>query len=142
MKVAIDSDATGRNMRRSILAWLGWAKYAITDLNSADGDQYPDIAIRLAKRIASGEFERGVLICGTGLGMAMAANKVRGVFAGTPHDMVSAKKMAESNNAQIITIGCELEYPDDVIAMVVTFLSAKFQPRANALRMRELELQQ
>lgn len=142
MKVAIDSDATGRSLKRDMVRFIEAARFEVHDLNAPDGDHYPEISTRLAKRIASGEFERGVLICATGLGMAMAANKVRGVFAGTPQNIGAARKMAESNNAQIITVGAGIFYADWVGDIIKAFLETPFQPRRNADRMRELELQQ
>ena len=66
---------------------------------------YPEIAYNLGKKIQSGEYERGICICGTGLGVAMMINKVEGVFAGTCHDVFSAERLCMSNDAQVITMG-------------------------------------
>lgn len=142
MKICIDSDATGREMRCIMAAMVRQLGHHLMDLNSPDGDQYPEIATRLAKRVAHGDFERGILVCGSGLGMAMAANKVRGVFAGTPQNVDTARKMAESNNAQIITVGCEVLGHYEPYLIVQAYLGTAFAERRNAARMRELELQQ
>jgi ribose 5-phosphate isomerase B len=83
----------------------------VVDIGIASANQpdiYPDIAHALAKRIAEGETDRGILICGTGIGMAIVANKIPGVRAACAHDPYSAERARKSNDAQIITFGAQI----------------------------------
>ena len=139
MKICIDSDSTGAAMKLYLRQHLGINDIFVTDLNSRPEDQYPIIAFRLAKRILEGEFERGVLICGTGLGMAMMANKVPSIYAGTPQTVEHARHMAHSNHAQVLTIGCSITPLPKAVEMVMAWLGTPFGNRPNAQRMRELE---
>ena len=139
MKICIDSDTTGEDMKVFILARL--QHHQCTDLNAGDTDQYPDISYRLAHKIAAKEYERGILICGTGIGMAIVANKVKGIYAGTPATIDAAKHMARSNHANVLTIGCKSTTPFSAIALVNAWLETPFEQRINADRMRFLEAQ-
>lgn len=82
----------------------------ITDLQfSKDGSAfYPEIAANLARKIQSKEYDRGILLCGTGLGMSIVANKFKGVYAGLCHDVYSAERLAKSNNANVLTMGARV----------------------------------
>jgi len=85
MKISIDSDKNGTELKKMLIAFLHEKKFSITDLNyleTHEGDDYPDVAVNLAKSIKDKVFDRGILICGTGQEMAMRANNVEGVFAG------------------------------------------------------------
>jgi len=92
--------------------------------------------------VAKGEFDRGVLICGTGLGMAMIANKVEGIYAGVCHDVYSAERLRKSNNAQILTLGARVIGPEAAKSVVTAWIHSEFEagrslPKVS--RMRELE---
>jgi ribose 5-phosphate isomerase B len=87
---------------------------------------YPDIAGAVAERIAAGEFERGILVCGTGIGMAIAANKVPGVRAACCHDPYSAERARKSNDAQILTMGAEIIGPALGRSLLDHWLAAEF----------------
>ncbi len=76
--------------------------------SAADEVDYPDVAEELAERIAAGEFERGILVCGTGIGMAIAANKIPGVRAACCHDTYSAERARKSNDAQVLCLGAQV----------------------------------
>ena len=106
---------------------------------------YPDIGHNLAKRVAAKEFDRGILVCGTGLGMAMVANKVEGVFAGTCHDVYSAERLCKSNAAQVITLGARVIGPELAKTIISAWIHSRFEggrslPKVE--RMRELERQE
>ena len=79
----------------------------VIDAGVGEGEDidYPHVAVRAARMIAAGEADRGVFICGTGLGVAMAANKVKGIRAGTAHDSYSVERLVLSNNAQVLCMG-------------------------------------
>ena len=96
-------------------------------VHSEDPVDYPDIAERVAEAIAEGKHDRGILICGTGLGMAISANKVPGVYAATCHDAYSAERARKSNNAQVITFGAQVIGPELARALVDVWLDSEFQ---------------
>jgi ribose 5-phosphate isomerase B len=100
----------------------------VTDLglHPQSGLDYPDIAIELAEAVARGKYDRGVLLCGTGLGVAITANKVAGIRAATVHDVYSAERARKSNNAQIITLGARVIGPELAKMVVDAYLASEF----------------
>ena len=144
MKVAIDSDDAGIELKKIVLAHIKNLHIEVEDLDfigSRKAD-YPDVGYNLAKRVASQEFDRGILICGTGLGMAMIANKVEGVFAGVCHDVYSAERLSKSNDAQVLTMGARVIGPELAKTIVSAWMDSQFQGGGSApkvARMRELE---
>jgi ribose 5-phosphate isomerase B len=144
MKIAIDSDDSGTELKRVISEHLRSLGADVEDLDLLKGNQvdYPDIGYNLAQRVGDKEFDRGVLICGTGLGMAMVANKVEGIFAGACHDVYSAERLRKSNDAQILTLGARVVGPELAKTVVSAWLRSEFEagrslPKVE--RMRELE---
>lgn len=110
MRIILGSDHLGFPLKEDIKAYLQEQNYDLEDkdigcYSASTQVDYPDVAVELAEKIASGEFERGILVCGTGIGMAIAANKVPGVRAAVYHDPYSAERARKSNNARIITFG-------------------------------------
>lgn len=108
LRIAIDCDNAAVNLKAVIVEHLRKLGHDVVDLDYAattPGAHYPEIGYSLALKIQSGEFARGILICGTGLGMSMIANKVKGVYAGCCHDVFSAERLRKSNDAQILTMG-------------------------------------
>ncbi len=146
-KIVIDCDDAGLELKRMLIEHLRDAGAEVEDMNLLGTQKidYPDIGHNLAKRIASGEFDRGILICGTGLGMAMAANKVPGVFAGTCHDVYSAERLRKSNNAQVLTLGARVIGPELAKTIVSAWLGSEFEAGRSlpkVQRLRELERQE
>ena len=144
MKVAIDSDDAGIELKKMVLAHIRNLHIEVEDLNLIGNQKadYPDVGYNLAKRVASKEFDRGILICGTGLGMAMIANKVEGVFAGVCHDVYSAERLSKSNDAQVLTMGARVIGPELAKTVVSAWMASQFQGGGSApkvARMRELE---
>ena len=143
--IAIDCDDAAIDMKNVIYEYLKEKKVSITDLEySANNDSayYPEIGYNLAKKIQQGIFNRGILICGTGLGMAMVANKVEGVFAGTCHDVYSAERLKKSNDAQVITMGARVIGTELAKMIVDAYLGSEFQgggSQPKVEQMRELE---
>ncbi len=107
MKIIIGSDQNGFGLKKVLIGHLQSKGIEVTDMGVYNEDpvDYPDIAEQLALRISSNEFERGILICGTGVGMAIVANKVPGVRAACAHDVYSAERARKSNDAQVLTLG-------------------------------------
>jgi ribose 5-phosphate isomerase B len=103
---------------------------------------YPEIGYNLAKEIQAGNYDRGISICGTGLGMAMIANKVEGVYAGVCHDVFSAERLRKSNNAQVITMGERVIGHELAKTIIDAWLVSEFAgggSTAKVEQMRELE---
>lgn len=144
MRVAIDSDDAGIELKKIIAEHLRSLGVEVEDLNLLGSKKvdYPDVGYNLARRIAAKEFDRGVLICGTGLGMAMIANKVEGVYAGVCHDVYSAERLCKSNDAQVLTMGARVVGPELARVIATAWVRSEFEPGRSGpkvSRMRELE---
>ena len=147
MRVAFDCDEAGLPLKQVILEHLCDLGVDAVDLNllAERKTDYPDIGHNLARRLAAKEFERGILVCGTGLGMAMVANKVEGVFAGTCHDTYSAERLCKSNAAQVLTLGARVVGPELAKTIISAWIHSRFEggrslPKVE--RMKELERQE
>lgn len=147
MRVVIDCDDTAIELKKIIIKHLSSKGVNVTDLDYLGGHQgafYPEIGYNLARKIKDGQFERGILICGTGLGMAMIANKVQGVYAGVCHDVFSAERLRKSNDAQVLTMGARVIGPELAKTIVDAWLVSEFQgggSTAKVQQMRDLERQ-
>jgi len=144
--VAIDCDDAATDLKKIIYDHLKQQGVNITDLNYRSGKQadYPEIGFNLAVEIREGRYDRGILICGTGLGMAMIANKVEGVFAGTCHDVYSAERLKKSNDAQVLTMGARVVGAELAKMIVDAWLRSEFQgggstPKVEQMRKLEHE---
>ncbi len=109
MKLAIAGDSAGDGLARVLADHLK-ASHEVTliDMDAAGAEYYANLSEFVGNRVLTGEFERAILVCGTGIGVAMSANKVRGIRAAQTHDTYSAERAALSNNAQIITMGARV----------------------------------
>ncbi|MCK2156110.1 ribose 5-phosphate isomerase B [Exiguobacterium sp. 17-1] len=107
MKVAIGADHGGFKLKAELTELLQELGMDYTDFGtySAESIDYPDVAIPVAEAVANGEFDRGILLCGTGIGIGIAANKVKGIRAALVHDTFSAKATRQHNNSNILTMG-------------------------------------
>ena len=111
MKIVVGSDHFGYPLKEDLKVYLQELGHEADDLGCQNPDEpvdYPDVAIAVAEEIAMGTYERGILICGTGIGMAIVANKIPGVRAACCHDPYSAERARKSNDAQIITMGSQV----------------------------------
>ena len=104
------------------------AGHEVMDLgtDSADAVDYPDYAEKLGRAIQSGKAERGILLCGSGVGACIAANKIRGVYAGVCHDTYSAHQGVEHDDMNVLCLGARIIGPELVYELVSTFLAARF----------------
>jgi ribose 5-phosphate isomerase B len=129
MKVAIGCDHGGLHLKEDIKSLLADGGYEVTDFgtNSTDSVDYPDIAVPVANAVANGEFDRGILICGTGIGIGIAANKVKGIRAALCHDTFSAHASREHNNANILTMGERIIGPGLARDIVKIWLTTEFE---------------
>lgn len=128
MKIAIGADSAGKPLLDVIAKHLATKPDIIVDDLSQSGF-YADLAKRLAETILDGTNERGILFCGTGIGVSISANKVPGIRAALTHDTYSAERAAESNNAQIITMGARVIGPELAKSIVDSWLAAAFDPQ-------------
>ncbi|HBG25574.1 MAG: ribose-5-phosphate isomerase [Planctomycetes bacterium GWF2_41_51] len=129
MRIAIDCDDAGIELKKTILSFLkskGADAQDVNCLQTNPSAMYPEIGFNLAEKVKNGEFDRGILICGTGLGMAIAANKVEGIYAGVCHDVFSAERLRKSNNAQILTLGARVIGPELAKTIVQAWLDSEF----------------
>ena len=110
MKLAIGCDEAACDLKEIVKNHLLTQGHEVHDFGTFDGTPvlYPDVGIKLAEAVVAGTFERGILMCGTGIGMAITANKVAGIRAAQCHDTYSAERARCSNNAQIITLGARV----------------------------------
>lgn len=127
MKVGIGSDRNGQTYREEIQKYLEALGYETVIFQEQEAsDDYPDIAVQVAEAILNQEITRGVLICGTGIGMAIAANKVPGIRAAVGHDFFSVQRSVLSNNAQIITFGQQIIGEKLMLSYLEEFLKLEF----------------
>ena len=127
MKIAIGADSAGKPLLDVIAAHLaGRDDVEVVDLSQAG--YYADLAQKLAQQVVEGKHDRGILFCGTGIGVCISANKVPGIRAALTHDTYSAERAAKSNNAQIITMGARVIGPELAKSIVDTWLASEFDP--------------
>ncbi len=129
MKLVIGADGAGKPLLDVIAKHLAAKGVEVTDLSAPAGSTpefYAETSERVGLAIANKEFERGILFCGTGIGVCISANKVPGIRAALTHDTYSAERAAKSNNAQIITLGARVVGPELAKAVVDTFLASEF----------------
>ncbi|WP_069999519.1 ribose 5-phosphate isomerase B [Cellulosilyticum sp. I15G10I2] len=110
MKIAIGCDEAAISLKEIIKVLLNEMKHEVKDYGvySAEPSLYPDTAVAVASAIAAGMHERGILLCGTGIGMAISANKVPGIRAAVCHDLFSTQRSRRSNDCQIMTMGARV----------------------------------
>jgi ribose 5-phosphate isomerase B len=129
MKIAIGCDEAGLPLLDVVREYLrGKPEIEVQDfgVHSADPVDYPDIAERVAMAVANGEAERAILVCGTGIGMCITANKVPGVRAALCHDTYSAERARKSNDAQVITMGARVIGPELAKSILEVWLASEF----------------
>jgi ribose 5-phosphate isomerase B len=128
MKIALGADSAGKPLLDVIEAYLKQkGEHQVSNLSSSGF--YADIAAGVATEVKAGHYDRAILCCGTGIGVAMSANKVPGIRAAQTHDTYSAERAAKSNNAHIITMGARVIGPELAKAIVDTWLASEFDPQ-------------
>lgn len=131
LPIAIGCDDAATALKDILVEFLSQKGLAVKDY-SATGEYYPDIAVHLAEKIVGGEHERGILLCGTGIGMSISANKVPGIRAALAHDNYSAERARKSNNAQIITLGARVIGPELAKSIISSWLASEFEGGGSA----------
>ena len=137
--IAIGADDAGAPLKERLADYLRRRGFEVRDFGNGDGLDYPDVAAEVAQAVARGEHDRALLVCGTGLGMAIAANKVPGVRAATAHDPYSAERARKSNNAQVLTMGARVIAPEAAEKVLDHWLTAEFEPGPSSPKVAKLE---
>lgn len=140
MKVAVGCDHGGYQLKQEVIAYLEKKGYEYKDFgtHSTESCDYPDIAEPVAQGVAQGEFDKGILICGTGIGIGIAANKVKGIRAALCHDTFSAHASREHNDANILTMGQRVIGPGLALEIVDIWLHTEFEGGRHAKRVEKI----
>jgi ribose 5-phosphate isomerase B len=137
MRIGIATDHGGFDLKEDLLARLRAAGHEVTDFGAHSlmpEDDYPDFVIPLARAVAAGKVERGVAVCGSGVGATVCANKIKGVRACMIEDHFSAKQGVEDDNLNILCLGGRICGPELAWDLVQAYLAAKFTQAARHLR--------
>jgi len=128
MRIAIGCDHRGLELKQFIIKLLNQTEHSYEDFGSytADPADYPDIARKVAEAVARGDFDRGILICDTGIGMSIAANKVKGIRAALCYDAFTAHRARQHTDANILCLGTR-QTEDTVSEIVEVFLNTQFE---------------
>lgn len=141
MKIALGADHAGFELKEKVKKYLTKHGYQVEDLGTNNGDSvdYPDYAYKVAKHIAGNQADFGVLVCGSGLGMAMTANKVPGVRAASATLEQEAQLAREHNDANVLAIGARLVKDEQAMKLVETFLKSSFGHGRHVPRVAKIE---
>lgn len=128
MRIALGSDHGGLSLKKQIIEHLKSQNIEIKDFgtHTEDACDYPDYALKVAEEVVAGDFELGILVCGTGIGVSISANKVPGIRAALCGDTFSAHATREHNNANVLTLGARTVGTGLALDIVDTFINAKF----------------
>lgn len=142
MQIVIGSDHAGFELKKQLIYFLKGHKYSIMDVgtDSLDSCDYPDIAKKLVKTISQKKGSQGILVCGTGIGMSMAANRYGGIRAALCHSVETAQLAREHNNANVLCLGARILTPENAKKIAKTFLETKFsQQQRHQQRIEKLD---
>jgi ribose 5-phosphate isomerase B len=128
MKIVVGSDHAGFPMKAELVAFIRSRGHEVTDVGSHDPNpvDFPDIARKVAAAITSGQAERGLMVCGTGVGAAIGANKMKGIRAAVCHDVHSAHQSVEHDDVNVMCIGAQIVGPWLAKDLVAAYLDARF----------------
>lgn len=140
--IAIGCDHGGVELKKEIIKYLEDKGYEYKDYGTytSDSCDYPVYAKKVAHAVVDGECEKGILICGTGIGIGITANKIKGIRAALCHDVFSAQATREHNDANIVTLGARVVGPGLAVMIVDTFLNTEFSnDERHVNRIRQME---
>ena len=137
--IAVGADSAGAPLKEYLAKYLQNHGYQVKDFGNADFADYPDVAAAVAEAVARGEHDRALLVCGTGLGMAITANKVPGVRAATAHDPYSAERARKSNDAQVLTMGARVIAPQNAELVLQHWLESEFEGGGSAPKVEKMK---
>ena len=140
MRIAFGADHAGFELKEKLKAHASSRGHEVLDLGtrSTDSVDYPDFGRAVGEAVAAGRADRGVAVCGTGIGIAIAANRVPGIRAGVPNDLFATRLMREHNDANIIAFGARLVAPPLAEAMLDLFLETPFAGGRHERRVKKL----
>lgn len=141
MSIALGSDHNGYQLKELVKSHLADRGEQVSDYGT-DSDEpvdYPDVARTVAEAVACGQHDRAILICGTGLGMAIVANKVPGVRAASVQDPYSAERARKSNDAQVLCLGSQVVGPEVALLLVDHWLGSEFAGGRSAPKVAKIE---
>ena len=140
MRIAIGSDHAGFALRQAIAEKLKGMGHEVLDCGceSEESCDYPEFGAAVGRKVASGQSDRGIVVCGTGLGIAMAANKIAGIRAAVVHDAFTARMSREHNDANVMALGARVLDPDFAIELVDLWLSTDFEGGRHARRVGKI----
>ncbi|HHX71070.1 MAG: ribose 5-phosphate isomerase B [Miniphocaeibacter sp.] len=129
MKIAIGSDHGGFELKPALIDYVKELGHEIVDFGVSSGEKanYPDYGIKVAEAVASGEYDAGIVICGTGIGISIAANKVKGIRCACANEVFSAKMAKEHNNANVLALGARVIGEEVAKMAVYQWLNSEFQ---------------
>jgi ribose 5-phosphate isomerase B len=145
MKVVLGGDHAGYRLKVEVLEMLRQDGHQVVDVGAASEEpvDFPDVARTLCRRILDGTAERGVMVCGTGIGAGIAANKIPGIRAALAHDLYSAHQAVEHDDANVLCLGAQIVGPLMAFELIRTYLAARFDGGPDFTRrvekLRELE---
>jgi ribose 5-phosphate isomerase B len=137
MRIAVGADHAGVPLNELVIAELRKLGHEVLDKGTHDGtkpDDYPDYADSVSGEVVSGECERGILVCGSGVGVSVAANKVRGIRAALCHDTYSAHQGVEHDNMNVLCLGARVVGPELMLDLVRAFMGARFSGEERHVR--------
>lgn len=128
MKVAVATDHAGFSLKETVLEAVRAAGHEPVDLGAftAEAVDYPDYAVKMGDALHTGQAERGILLCGSGVGACIAANKLKGVYAGVCHDTYSAHQAVQHDAMNVLCLGARVIGPEPAREIVAAFLGARF----------------
>lgn len=131
MKIVFGCDPNADVFKKQLMEYVESLGHEVTDFGS-DDPIYANTAIKVAQAVAAKEFDRGIIVCGTGIGVSIAANKVKGAYAACIHDVYQAQRAELSNHANIITMGSQVVGIELAKCMVKEYLSCTFDPNGRS----------
>jgi len=137
--IAVGADEAGAPLKEHLAHYLEAHGYDIKDYGNGTEQDYPDVAAHVAEAVSNGEHERALLVCGTGLGMAITANKIPGVRAVTAHDPYSAERARKSNDAQVLAMGARVIAPEAAEKVLDHWLESEFQGGGSAPKVEKMD---
>jgi ribose 5-phosphate isomerase B len=140
VRIAVGSDHRGFAVKGKLVALLKRLTHEVEDFGAQSGDavDYPDVAAEVASRVSAGQVDRGILICGTGLGMCIAANKFRGVRAATCHDDLTAEMSRRHNDVNVLCLSADMLGERLIDRMVEIWLTTEFEGGRHARRVQKI----
>ena len=140
MKIVIGSDHRGVEIKRRLVDVIRSLGHEVLDVGTegAESVDYPDFAYEVGKRVGKGEMDRGLLVCGTGIGMSITANKVRGVRAACCQDVLTAEMCRRHNDANVLCLSADLLGEDQMAQMIRIFLETPFDGGRHARRVEKI----